>query len=263
MTLRVNLSRVTRGDYIKRLAQTGVSAAPVEAVPSAVVLDQPVDASALPGFAAGMVSVQDAGAQLAAGLLDLRPGQRVLDTCAAPGGKTGHLLEVAPAGVTVTALDVDAGRQQRLLENLKRLRLTADVQVGDAAKPDGEWAQRYYDRILMDVPCSATGVIRRHPDIKWLRRPGDIPSLAAVQARILDAIWPLLKPGGMLLYATCSLLPEENQLQMARCLESFRDAHSLQIEASWGHSCGHGRQTLPGEATMDGFYYARLQKAAT
>ncbi len=262
MSLRVNLSRVSRGDYIEQLAQAGVVATPVDAVPSAVVLDKPVDATSLVGFAAGMVSVQDAGAQLAAGLLDMQTGQHILDACAAPGGKTGHLLETAPAGVSVTAVDVDAGRLRRLQENLDRLRLSADVQVGNAASPDGEWARKRYDRILMDVPCSATGVIRRHPDIKWLRRAEDISSLTVVQARILDAVWPLLKPGGMLLYATCSLLPEENHEQVARCLEKYRDVVSLQIEAPWGHSCQPGRQTLPGEATMDGFYYARLQKTA-
>ena len=260
MSLRVNLTRISRNEYIDRLAEVDVSASPVEAVPSALVLDRPLAAASLPGFAEGLVSVQDAGAQLAAMLLDMGQGQQVLDACAAPGGKTGHLLEMAPAGVAVTAVDVDPGRLDRLRENLERLRLSAEVQVGDAGAPAGKWAERRYDRILLDVPCSATGVIRRHPDIKSLRRAEDIHALASGQARILDAIWPLLRPGGMLLYATCSLLPEENQDQVARCLEQYSDAVITQIDALWGHCRQPGRQTLPGELTMDGFFYARLRK---
>ena len=261
MTLRVNLSRTTRAAYFRLLLQAKLPARPIEAVPSAVVLDRPVDVADLPGFTEGLVSVQDGGAQLAAGLLDLRPGQRILDACAAPGGKTGHILESAPPGVSVTALDIDARRLQRVRENLDRLRLQANVELGDAARPSGAWAAIRYQRILLDVPCSASGVIRRHPDIKLLRKAEDIPALAASQSQILDAVWPLLEPGGMLLYATCSLLPEENQEQLRHFLARHGDARDLPIGENWGHPCQPGRQTLPGEATMDGFYYARLGKA--
>ncbi len=260
MTLRVNLARISRQTYFERLQQASLSARPVPGIPSAAVLDQPMDAIDLPGFTQGLVSVQDAGAQLAAGLLDLQRGQRVLDVCAAPGGKSTHLLESAPGGVTLTAVDIDARRIARVRENLERLGLKAEIQVGDATHPAGPWAERHYQRILLDVPCSATGVIRRHPDIKLLRKAGDIPSLAAQQSRILDTIWPLLQSGGMLLYATCSLLPEENREQVKRFLAATKDAREKPIDGTWGHACEFGRQTLPGEDTMDGFYYACLQK---
>ena len=261
MSLRVNLARISRSDYFQCLKQAGIAARPIQGVPSGVVLDRAMDVAALPGFSDGLVSVQDGGAQLAAPLLDLRPGQRVLDACAAPGGKTGHILELAPPGVLLTAVDIDFQRLQRVRENLHRLGLTADIATGDAASPQGAWAELRYDRILLDVPCSACGVIRRHPDIKLLRKATDIAALAQMQERILDAAWPLLKPGGMLLYATCSLLPEENQDQVRHFLERQEDAMELPVDATWGHACRPGRQTLPGEATMDGFYYARLLKA--
>ena len=260
MTLRVNLAKISRSDYFQRLLQDRIPARPIEGVASAVVLDRPMDVAVLPGFFDGLVSVQDGGAQLAAGLLDLQPGQHVLDACAAPGGKTGHILESSPSGVSVTALDIDARRLQRVRDNLRRLGLAANVELGDAAHPSGAWAATRYDRILLDVPCSACGVIRRHPDIKLLRKAADIPVLAALQGQILDAMWPLLNPGGMLLYVTCSLLPEENHLQVRHFLATHADAREMPISATWGHVCHPGRQTLPGEATMDGFYYARLLK---
>jgi len=260
MTLRVNRLRGTTADYLAVLAQAGLAGSPVESVPSAVLLDHPVDVGRLPAFSAGAVSVQDAGAQLAAPLLDPRPGQAVLDACAAPGGKTGHLLEWCPEA-SVTAVDVDPRRLERVRENLDRLGLAARLVQGDAECPAGEWAADRYHRILLDVPCTATGVIRRHPDIKLLRRAPDVDELVARQARILDAVWPLLRPGGILLYVTCSLLPEENQCQIDRFLDRRADARVVPIDAPWGRPAGAGRQTLPGEREMDGFFYARLTRA--
>ncbi|MES9965926.1 MAG: 16S rRNA (cytosine(967)-C(5))-methyltransferase RsmB [Sedimenticola sp.] len=260
MSLRVNSRHLGREAYFKKLMQASLTARPIPGTAAGVVLDAACAVESLPGFSQGEVSVQDGGAQLAAELLDLQPGQQVLDACAAPGGKSGHILERVPEGVSLTAVDVDPARLVRINENLERLGLEARVVVGDAARPEGEWAADRYDRILLDVPCSATGVIRRHPDIKLLRRDADIAPLVTLQGEILDAIWPLLKPGGMLLYATCSLLAEENEQQVARFLERQADAREQAIEADWGHERPVGRQTLPGEATMDGFYYARLVK---
>jgi 16S rRNA (cytosine967-C5)-methyltransferase len=259
MSLRVNLGRVSRQDYFEKLGAAAVPARPIKGVASGLVLDRPLEVTGLPGFSEGQVSVQDGGAQLAAGLLDLQPGQQVLDACAAPGGKSCHILELEPA-VRLTAVDQDQTRLQRVRENLQRLDLSAGVFVGDAAAPVGEWAATRYDRILLDVPCSATGVIRRHPDIKLLRRAGDIPALAELQSRILSKVWQLLKPGGILLYATCSLLPQENEQQIEHFLAGRDDARERPIEATWGHACEYGRQTLPGEDSMDGFYYAVLQR---
>ncbi len=259
MSLRVNLRRIGRQDYFEMLRGEAVPARPIDGVASGVVLDQPLDVTTLPGFTRGLVSVQDGGAQLAAGLLDLRPGQQVLDACAAPGGKSCHILEMEPT-VRLTAVDVDEMRLERVRENLQRLGLEAELFVGDAAAPQGEWGQKSYDRILLDVPCSASGVIRRHPDIKLLRRPEDIPALVELQARILSKVWRLLKPGGILLYATCSLLRQENERQVERFLAARDDARERPIHASWGHACDYGRQTLPGDDSMDGFFYAVLEK---
>ena len=261
MSLRIQTSRIGLQQYQKQLMDAGFEAEMVSGIADGLVLGIPVDAQTLPGFAEGQVSVQDCGAQLAAHLMQLEPGQKVLDACAAPGGKSCHMLELMQGDIELTAIDVDATRLKRVSENLKRLNLTARVAVGDAASPAGDWAmEAYYDRILLDVPCSATGVIRRHPDIKLLRRAGDIDKLVILQQKIVAAIWPLLKPGGMLLYATCSLLPEENEDQVARFIENQSDAKVRAIEADWGVQRSVGRQTLPGQETMDGFYYARLEK---
>jgi 16S rRNA (cytosine967-C5)-methyltransferase len=259
MTLRVNRLRGSTADCLAGLAAAGMSAAAVDAVPTALVLAQPVDVARVPGFAAGAVSVQDAGAQLAAPLLDPRPGDAVLDACAAPGGKTGHLLEWCPAA-QVTAVDIDPRRLARVGENLGRLGVSARLAAGDAERPDGAWAADRYDRILLDVPCTATGVVRRHPDIKLLRRAADVDDLVGRQARILDAVWPLLKPGGILLYVTCSLLPDENQRQIDGFLGRRGDVRALPIDAAWGRAAGAGRQILTGEGGMDGFFYARLTR---
>jgi len=261
MSLRVNRLQGGREDYLAQLKKAGIKAAVIDETDFGVMLEHAVDVQALPGFSEGRVSVQDGGAQLAAQLLMLQPGQQVLDACAAPGGKTGHILESAQP-LELTALDRDETRLQQVHDNLRRLALEARVRVGDAAQPDGDWARSRYDRILLDVPCSATGVIRRHPDIKYLRRARDIDPLVALQGRILRSVWPLLKPGGLLLYATCSLLPEENEGQVRQFLEQQDDAGERPIEAAWGEARAVGRQIPPGMHDMDGFYYARLEKRA-
>jgi 16S rRNA (cytosine967-C5)-methyltransferase len=260
MVLRVDARRLTRDAYVQRLAAVGMTARPMAAAPQALVLDKPVDVAVLPGFGAGEVSVQDAGAQLAATLLDLRPGQRVLDACAAPGGKTGHLLELEPGLAEVLAIDRDVERMQRVTDTLERLGTQARTLVADAGDPAAWWDGRPFDRILLDAPCSATGVIRRHPDIKVLRRAEDVAAMQAEQARLLDALWPLLDKQGMLMYVTCSVLPQENEQQIVRFLSAHPEAVELPIDASWGRSCAAGRQILSGEGGMDGFYYARLHK---
>ncbi len=258
MTLRVNLARTTLAEQVARLTAAGITVRPVVGVPSALMLDRPQPVNELPGFAEGLISVQDAGAQLAAGLLDLEPGMAVLDACSAPGGKSGHLLETAP-GIKLTALDVDAHRLERVAENLGRLGFEAELVAGDAAG-EGLWSRRRYDRILADVPCTATGVIRRHPDIKLLRRREDVAPLAARQQAILKRLWQLLRPGGKLLYATCSLLPEENEAQVARFLQGHADARACMPTLPRGRVTGHGVQLLPEDRETDGFYYAVLEK---
>lgn len=260
MTLRVNLRRTGRDAYQHELARTGIEAAALPDLPAALTLARPLDVRALPGFAEGLVSVQDAAAQLAAPLLAPRPGERVLDACAAPGGKTAHLLELCPGLGELVALDEDAGRLERVGETLDRLGLRATVVLGDASEPARWWDGRPFDAILLDAPCSATGVIRRHPDIKLLRRADDLPRLAARQRLLLAALWPLLAPGGRLLYATCSVLPQEN----ADCVNDFiaaqNDAFLQQLPVPWALDTGAGCQILPGTRDMDGFFYARLLK---
>jgi 16S rRNA (cytosine967-C5)-methyltransferase len=257
-TLRINQRVLDREEYRQRLA-TGQIAEPIASVETALVLSEPVDLATLPGFAEGWASVQDAAAQLAAPLLEVQPGLRVLDACAAPGGKTGHLLECAP-DVNLTALDQDAVRLERVRDNLTRLGLKARLVAGDARQPANWWDGVTYDRILLDAPCSATGVIRRHPDIKLLRRESDIAALASQQQILLASLWPLLRPDGRLLYATCSVLRQENERVIAAFLTAQPDAEEQPIIASWGQPLWHGRQILPGEAGMDGFYYALLVK---
>lgn len=259
-TLRVNLSRLSRATYLERLATVGLAASASPVGAAAVTLATACGPEALPGFAEGEVSFQDAAAQLAAGLLDLRPGLRVLDACAAPGGKTGHILETEPALAELVALDQDEARLRRVADNLRRLGLHARLQVGDATTPETWWNGVPFDRILVDAPCSGTGVIRRHPDIKRLRRADDGATLAVTQRRLLNRLWPLLAAGGRLVYATCSLLAEENEDTMAVLLSEQADAQELPILADWGRPRHYGRQLLPGEQDMDGFYYACLVK---
>ncbi|WP_431820821.1 16S rRNA (cytosine(967)-C(5))-methyltransferase RsmB [Burkholderia sp. F1] len=261
LTLRVNARRTTVDAYLDTLRTHGIDAAAIGK--HAVRLATPLPVERIPGFADGVVSVQDAGAQLAAEWLGAADGMRVLDACAAPGGKTGHILELADA--EVVALESDATRATRIGENLARLSLVADVRVGDAGAP-GEWHDgRPFDRILADVPCSASGIVRRHPDIRWLRREADIPALVAEQRRILSALWPLVKPGGELLYVTCSIFPEEGELQARWFEAASEDAVRLDAPgqllpraASGGAQAGAAG---PDQNTdHDGFFYARFQK---
>ncbi|MFO1371123.1 MAG: 16S rRNA (cytosine(967)-C(5))-methyltransferase RsmB [Candidatus Competibacteraceae bacterium] len=260
-TLRVSPRHLDRETYRQRLAAVGIAAEPVTEVATALTLAEARDPETLPGFAEGLVSVQDAAAQLAAPLLAMQSGLRVLDACAAPGGKTGHVLECAP-DVDLTALDQDPARLERVRENLNRLDLTARLIAGAAQQSPDWWDGMAYDRILVDAPCSATGVIRRHPDIKLLRRERDIAALAAQQQAILAGLWPLLRLGGRLLYVTCSVLRQENDQLIAAFFAAHPDAREQVIAAEWGHKLPHGRQILPGEASMDGFYYACLVKVA-
>lgn len=256
--LRVNRRRISREDYIQRLADDGLAARVPEGFADALVMTERVAVSRLPGFADGLVSIQDGAAQLAADYLDLSDGQRVLDACAAPGGKSAHILERCQADLT--ALDIDGGRLGRVGSGLQRLGLQARLVEGDAAHPNEWWDGGRFDRILIDAPCSATGVIRRHPDIRWLRRPGDVERLARLQGEIVDALWPLLEPGGILVYATCSLLQTENDQQAGAFLERHADARAIENADKPGRPAGPGRQILPGEHDCDGFYYLAARR---
>ncbi len=260
LTLRVNTRRLTRAAYLEKLRAAKLAARADFVLDTDVTLATPVPVGALPGFAQGEVSVQDAGAQWAAVLLDAQPGERVLDACAAPGGKTGHILERTPGLAELVAVDHEPARVALIADNLKRLGLSARLVTADAGEAGAWWDGCPFDRILLDVPCSATGVIRRHPDIKWRRQPSDLPKLAATQARLLAALWPLLKPGGKLLYVTCSILPEENETPMRALLARAADATDAPLPAAAGAARAVGRQLLPGTQGMDGFYYACLRK---
>ena len=255
MWLRVNRQYHSRAAWLALLQEAGKNAEPHPRHADALRLEAPCAVSQLPGFEQGWVTVQDASAQGCVALLDPQNGETILDLCAAPGGKTTHILEAAPQA-QVMAVDVDAKRLARVSENLQRLNMTAEVKTGDGTTPEKWCANRQFDRILLDAPCSATGVIRRHPDIKWLRRDRDIPELVAVQQQILDAIWPYLKSGGTLLYATCSVLPEENHQQITAFLTRHDDA----VLCSIGDGETPGLQVFPDALDGDGFYYAKLVK---
>ena len=257
MTLRVNEQHVTRARYLKKLIEACVTASPSSVSPQAITLAKASPVDQLPGFFEGVVSVQDESAQLSGNLLKVNAGDRVLDACCAPGGKTCQLLEMNP-DIELEALDVDKKRLVRVQENLDRIGLKAKLMSGDGCKPDSWWSGELYDHILLDAPCSATGVIRRHPDIKLLRKPEDIDSLAKLQGEILSTMWSLLKPGGTLLYATCSIMPAENSKQIERFLSHQEDADLQTITADWGLDTGFGRQIFPG--TGDGFFYSLLKK---
>lgn len=260
MVLRVNQQRMTREKYLEKLLAADIKAHIIAETNAAIGLEEAVDVLQLPGFSAGDVSVQDAAAQLAAELLQLEPNQRVLDACAAPGGKTAHILESQPKLTECVAVDNSAIRMDSVYENLQRLRLQATCIVADVGDLKTWWNEKSFDRILLDAPCSASGVIRRHPDIKLLRREEDIPNLAKEQLRLLKTIWTTLKPGGLLVYATCSIFPEENVQVLKEFLQQQPDAKEEKITASWGGDCEIGRQILPGMHSMDGFYYCSLRK---
>lgn len=265
MILRVNRRHHPRDRYLELLKDAGVEAAPCTFSQDGIVLAEPCDVRSLPGFAEGWVSVQDEAAQLAAELLELAPGQRVLDACCAPGGKTCHVLEVQPQLAQVVAVDLEAKRLTRVRENLDRLGLDAQLIATDARDTSAWWDGKPFQRILLDAPCSATGVIRRHPDIKLTRQPDDIAALAVLQGELLDALWPTLEVGGILLYATCSTLPTENTEVVQAFLARTPGARELDIAGQSGQPPAgikqpHGRQLLAQESGHDGFYYAKLMK---
>ncbi len=259
LCLRINRRQIDRDDYVSQLSEHRIEAHSGPSGAHAVYLHQSTDVTQLPGFDAGHFSVQDEAAQLAAQILSPNDGERVLDACAAPGGKTCHLLELAD--IQLTAVELEANRIPRIHDNLTRLKLSATVIQADASQPDDWWDQQCFDAILLDAPCSATGVIRRHPDIKMLRRRDDIAPLVTLQAAILEQNWAMLAPGGRLLYATCSVLPEENSLQIAQFLARHPDAHlqTLDIPGAIGDI---GAQLLPTPNAHDGFYYALMHKSS-
>lgn len=257
LTLRINQQRTTRDAYLKQLKQNAFAAAATTHAQHGITLETPLDITQLPAFHEGEFSVQDEAAQLATQLLDVKPHQNILDACAAPGGKTCHILETEPS-VTLTAIDNNAQRAQRIDENLQRLHCSANVIIADAAATNTWWKGEHFDRILCDAPCSATGVIRRHPDIKLLRRKTDIDELQQTQLTILNALWPLLKVNGILLYTTCSVLPAENDAVISAFCQQQPSASILPIKVEWGIATECGRQLLPGET--DGFYFAKLSK---
>ncbi|KQQ53645.1 16S rRNA methyltransferase [Pseudomonas sp. Leaf127] len=267
MILRINRRHQTRDQYLEHLKGAGIEASASPFSQDGIVLAEAQDVRELPGFAEGWVSVQDEAAQLAAELLDLAPGQRVLDACCAPGGKTCHILEIQPALSAVVAVDLEAKRLVRVRENLERLGLAAELIAADGRDTAQWWDGTPFQRILLDAPCSATGVIRRHPDIKLTRQADDIPALASLQGELLDALWPTLEVGGILLYATCSALPTENTEVIEAFLARTPGARELDIAGQQGQPAAglkqpHGRQLLPRQDGHDGFYYAKLIKIA-
>lgn len=260
MHLRVNARRSTRAGYLQRLAGAGLDATAIAETETGIALAEPVGVERLPGFADGVVSVQDGAAQLAAVLLDTRAGERVLDACAAPGGKAMHILERQPEPGELLMVELSATRAARIGENSARLGLDGRIQVADATTPEVWWDKTPFDRILLDAPCSATGVIRRHPDIRFHRSPQQVADVAALQARLLDALWPLLRPNGKLLYVTCSILHEENGAQLGPFCARHRDAALRPLSLDWALPRSGGYQILPGQRDFDGFFYACLEK---
>lgn len=262
LLLRINRRQGSRKAYLAELLAAGIAAEPCVFSRDGIRLLEACDVKTLPGFMEGRVSVQDEAAQLAADLLDLAPGQRVLDACAAPGGKTCHLLEAEPGLSHVTAIDLEQSRLARVRENLDRLGLDAELIAADGRATKVWWDGKPFQRILLDAPCSATGVIRRHPDIKLTRQEADIAALAQLQGELLDALWPTLEVGGVLLYATCSVLPQENSDNIGAFLARTPGARELDITGPFGLKQAHGRQLLPQDGGHDGFYYAKLIKIA-
>lgn len=258
-TLRLNTHKVSREEYLRQLDAQSINAKATQFSPYGITLEQACDPRELPLFAEGGISVQDEAAQLSADLLELSPNLRILDACSAPGGKTGHMLEREPS-LEVLALDADERRLARVRENLLRLNVQAAVCSGDATQPESWWDGQLFDRILLDAPCSATGIIRRHPDIKILRTPEELDRLAKLQLQLLNKLWPLLKPGGILLYATCSIMPKENTHIVESFVNRHPDAICDELTPDWGLAQAYGRQLLPQSTAHDGFYYARLRK---
>lgn len=261
LTLRANARQLTREQALANLRAESINATPCQYSKAGLTLEEPMDVSTIPGFTQGQLSVQDEAAQLAAELLAASPGERVLDACAAPGGKLCHLLEECSGLQEVIAVELEPARAQRILDNLQRLGLELECRIltADASSQDW-WDGNAFDRILVDAPCSGTGVIRRHPDIKWLRKGDEIAALAQVQLNILTNLWQMLKPGGRLVYATCSIFSQENERIIERFLQQHSDARHQPIEAEWGELRPYGRQLFPQPGGHDGFYYAVLNK---
>lgn len=260
MCLRVNANHCSRDDYLKLLAEKEIQASKTKYSSVGIWLNSPRDVTELPGFEDGWVSVQDESAQLAASLLDVQPDHVVLDACCAPGGKTCHILESEPKLAALTAIDLEASRLERCKDNLQRLNLQANLIAADVGAIEEWWDNNPFDRILLDAPCSASGVIRRHPDIKLLRKDTDIDNLSKIQTELLEKVWKTLRKGSMLIYATCSVLPQENDQVVAQFLATNNDASVVKIEADWGKATDFGRQIFPSAKGGDGFYYSRLQK---
>ena len=258
MMLRVNQQQQSRDDYLQQLAQANINATALPQTDSGIVLQHPCDVYQLPGFEQGWVSVQDGAAQLVANLLDIQPQQHILDACAAPGGKTCHILELQPDN-TVLALDIAPERLQRIEQNTQRLALSAKLIAADAVATDDWWDGQLFDRILIDAPCSGSGVVRRHPDIKLLRRPADIEALTRLQQQLLEKLWPLLKADGVMVYTTCSVFKQENEQQIDSFLQQHPDAKERRLSTAPARQRPFGYQRLPGDDSMDGFFYACLQ----
>ena len=260
LSIRVNARQSSVTPYLTDLNETDIQARPCTFSKDGITLKEAIKVENLPGFDSGRCSIQDESAQLAAELLQAEPGQRVLDACAAPGGKTCHILEMYPEIDQLVALDKVPSRLEKVRSNLTRLGLDAELKAADAADLSAWWDKQAFQRILLDAPCSATGIIRRHPDIKWLRQEQDISTLALQQLQLLQTLWQTLAPGGILLYATCSVLKQENENLVAQFLSLTNDAQEIKIEANWGAPTSVGRQIFPKPGGQDGFYYARLRK---
>lgn len=260
MMLRVNRQQASRETYLQQLLQQDIDATALRDCDDGVLLSKACDVNALPNFETGMASVQDGAAQLVIKMLDIQPDQHILDACAAPGGKSCHILEQHPDN-TLIALDISAERLKQIEQNLSRLQLSAQLKAADASDTDAWWDGELFDRILIDAPCSGSGVIRRHPDIKLLRRPEDITSLAHTQQQLLDKLWPLLKADGLMVYTTCSAFKKENEQQIEAFLQRHPDAKELRFEQAPATARPYGYQRLPGDDVMDGFYYACLRRS--
>ena len=261
MSLRVNSHVTNREHYLKKLEAAVIEGQASSLNGNGIVLTHPVSVDILPDFSEGHISVQDLAAQLAIPLLDPQPGERILDACSAPGGKLAHLLENMPTLDEAVAIEMEPHRFKKLVSTLDRIRLKATLIQNDARAPNNWWDNKPFDRMLIDAPCSASGVIRRHPDIKYLRTPENIQNATVLQAEILNALWPLLKKGGKLLYITCSIFKAENDDQIAAFINKHHDVKAIPIQVSLGRATRDGRQILPGENAMDGFYYSQLYKS--
>jgi len=260
MYLRINQLRQSREQYLMKMEQAGIAGQITPYSNQGILLDQPIDVDQLPGFDKGEVSVQELAAQLSVELLDLKPGQIVLDACAAPGGKSSHILESQPKIKSLTVIEKDPNRAKKLSETLMRLGLSAITKVSDIIDIEHWWDKELFDRILLDAPCSATGVIRRHPDIKMLRTVGEVNAISTLQMQLLETLWKTLKPEGLLVYVTCSILKQENSGLIKQFADNNNDCVLKPINVEWGKDTGYGKQILPGEENMDGFFYTCLEK---